>query len=64
LTQKLTDDIDKLTDLALSVGIQGRKQKGRERPLKPIEVAKYIQRIKDEDNETDKQISKRLHLEK
>ena len=64
MTNKLTDDIDKLTDLALSVGHQGRKQKGIQRPLTPIEVAKYIQRIKDENNETDAQISKRLGLGK
>jgi len=64
LADKLIDDIDKLTDLKLSVGHQGRKRKGIPRPLIPIEVARYIQQLKDETNETDAQISKRLGLGK
>lgn len=64
MADKLIDDIDKLTDLKLSVGHQGRKRKGIPRPLIPIEVARYIQQLKDETNETDKQISKRLGLGK
>jgi len=62
LTDKLIDDIDKLTDLALSVGVQAGKYKGIPRPLIPLEVAQYIQQIKNETNETDSQISKRLRL--
>ena len=64
MTDKLTDDIDKLTNLALSVGRQGRKQKVIVPPLTPIEVAQYIRQIKDENNETDSEISKRLGLGK
>ena len=64
MTNKISEDIDRLTDLSLSVGLQGKKRKGMERPLTPIEVAQYIQELKDETNETDVDISKRLGLGK
>ena len=64
MAYRLSEDIDKLTDLSLSVGLQGKKRKGVQRPLTPIEVAQYIQQIKDETNETDVDISKRLGLGK
>ena len=64
MAYRLSEDIDKLTDLSLSVGLQGKKRKGMERPLTPIEVAQYIQELKDETNETDVDISKRLGLGK
>ena len=62
MTYKIIEDIDKLTDLALSVGTQANKNKRIARPLTPIEVAEYIQMIKNETGESDKDISKRLKL--
>ena len=64
MTEKLFEDIDRLTDLSLSVGRQGRDKKNIQRPLTPIEVARYIQELKEETNETDSQIAKRLGLGK
>ena len=64
MTDKISEDIDKLTDLSLSVGRQGRDKKNVPRPLTPIEVATYIQQWKDETNQTDSEISKRLGLGK
>lgn len=64
MTEKISDDIDKLTDLSLSVGQQGRKNKGIQRPLTPIEVAQYIKQLKEETGESDADISKRLGLGK
>tara|TARA_Y100001936_G_scaffold168003_1_gene164200 strand:- start:3811 stop:4593 length:783 start_codon:yes stop_codon:yes gene_type:complete len=64
LTQKISEDIDKLTDLSLSVGRQGRQNKGIQRPLTPIEVAQYIKQLKEETGESDSDISKRLRLGK
>jgi len=62
LVYKITEDIDRLTDLSLSVGTFSSKHKSSQRPLTPIEVAKYIKMIKDETGESDKDISKRLKL--
>lgn len=62
MTDSFLDDIDKITDLKLSVGLQGRKNKNNVRPLRPFEVAQYIQLLKNETNENDKQISRRLGL--
>ena len=64
MTEKISEDIDKLTDLSLSVGLQGRKNKGIQRPLTPIEVAQYIKQLKEETGESDADISKRLGLGK
>lgn len=55
---KLIDDFDKYSDLILSV-----KTHEKERPLEPIEVSKYIERlIKELPSENLLQISRRLHL--
>ena len=64
MVEKLSEDIDRLTDLSLSVGRQGRDKKIIQRPVTLIEVARYILELKEETNETDSQIAKRLGLGK
>jgi len=64
LIKNISEDIDKLTDLSLSVARQGRENKGVQRPLTPIEVASYIKQLKEETGESDADISKRLGLGK
>jgi hypothetical protein len=61
---RITDDIPKLTNLALSVGQQGRTIHSIIRPLNPIECARIMQAIKDETGESNSDIAKRLNLGK
>ena len=61
---KITDDITKLTNLALSVGQQGRVIHSKIRPLLPIECAQYMQAIKHETGESNSDVAKRLNLGK
>ena len=58
---KLIDDIDKYSDLIMSVGVQGNSIKG-ERPLIPIEVANRIKRMIDENEESLSETAHRLGL--
>jgi len=61
---KITENINKLTNLSLSVGQQGRAIHSKIRPLFPIECAQYMQAIKDETGESNSDIAKRLNLGK
>ena len=60
---KLTQDVKLYSKLLLSVGRQGRDIHQR-RPLTPIECAKLMRRLMDEENEDLVQIAERLDLGK
>ena len=61
MASRLIDDPDQYADLIMSVGVQGNPVKG-DRPLVPIEVARRIRRLIDENGEPLHETARRLGL--